>query len=441
MGIISDGVKKLFGQSRFFDSTIKIIANGAIYDEASLEFCIKSATGNGDVFTVINKITQPASNLPIRQVDKITLKDKPGKALALLNNPNPLQNRTEFLDGALTFHCIFGEGFIAKDSIDSGLNANQPLRLELLPPHCMIEQLGTVQEPIKGWTMRWSMSGKPDYGVGEVFHWKDFNPNYDETGNWLRGQSRLKPILKSIAGSDAGYDSLIATFQNMGAYGVLTILGVKQKEGDYSDKVTTKQQLSQFKNDIKNTYYGAKKRGQVVATNKSVEWTPFNIKPVDLEILSSLDKFSGKIYDAYDVPFILSSAGAGGNKYDTYPQAVLDLWLNAIQPRVNNFLDKFSGWLMPQFPGEDGTMFIADYSGVPCLQEAMRLKIKWMKESGLFSIDEMRVAANFEAWGLPNTNVPLVPLGLQRIDEIGIAPTPDQTANALKHYKDYRLQN
>jgi|GEM_PF-2303603 len=435
------GVKKLFGQSRFFDSTIKMIANGVVYDETSLEFYRKSAVSNGDVFTVINKITEPASNLPIRQIDIISGKDKPGKALKLIENPNPLMNRTEFIEGALTFYYIFGEGFITGNSIDTGLNAKQPLRLELLPPHCMVEQIGTVQEPIKGWNLRWSMGGKPDYTFEEVFHWKDFNPNYDETGNWLRGMSRLRPIFKSINGSDAGYDSLISSFQNMGAYGVLTILGVKQKDGEYSDRVTTKQQLQEFKNTIQKSYYGAKKRGQVVASNKSVEWVNFGIKPVDMEIINSLGIFFGKICDAYNVPNLLFSGSGADKKYDNYGQAELSLWINAIQPGVNNFLDKFSKWLMPQFPGEENTRFVADYSDVPCLQEAMRLKIKWMKEAGIFSMDEIRSACNYDALNLLNSDVPLVALGLQRLDEIGLAPTMDQTDNALKHYKDYRLKN
>lgn len=96
---------------------------------------------------------------------------------------------------------------------------------------------------------------------------------------------------------------------------------------------------------------------------------------------------------------------------------------------------------MPQFPGEENTRFVADYSDVPCLQEAMRLKIKWMKEAGIFSMDEIRSACNYEAWSLPNTDVPLTTLGVQRVDEIGMTPTIDQTTNALKYYKDYRLNN
>ena len=373
------GIQRLFGQSRFTDSVIKMIANGVVYDSASLEFYLKSATNNGDVFTVINKITEPASNLPIKQVDIKTGEEKPGKALKLLEDPNPLMNRTEFIEGALTFYYIFGEGFIVGNTIENGLNKGQPLRLELLPPHCMVEMIGTVQEPIKGWNLRWSMGGKADYTFEEVFHWKDFNPNYDETGNWLRGMSRLRPIFKSIQGSDASYDSLIGSFQNMGAYGVLTILGEKMDNGTYANKAVTKEQLSGFKNQVKQ-FYGAKKRGEIIATNKSVEWTPFGFKPVDMEILNSLPVFSGKICDAYNVPDILLSGGTKDKKYDNYGQAELSLWTGAIEPGVNNFLDKFSKWLMPKFPGEEGTKFIADYSNIPCLQEAMRLKIKWMKE-------------------------------------------------------------
>lgn len=433
-------IQGLFGQSRFFDSNIRLITNSVLYDAINEEFYRKGYSENGDVFTVINKITEPASNLPIRQVDIITGEDRPGKALKLLNNPNPLMGQTEFIEACLTFFYIFGEQFIAKNTIEEGLNAGIPLRLEPLPPQCLMTKIGTVQDPILGWQLRWSQRPVIDYSFDEIFHMKDFNPNYDETGYWLRGMSRLKPIFKSVAGSSASYDSLISAFQNMGAYGVLTILGVQQSDGNYSDKPTTKQQLSAIQNDIKNNYYGAKNKGKVATTNKSVIWTPFGIKPVDMEIIASLGVFFGKICDAYNVPDLLFSGGGKDKKYENYFQAELSLWTDAIQPGVNNFLNKFSSWLMPQFPGEEKTKFIADYSGVPCLQEAMRLKINWMKTSGIFTYNEMRLAADAEPMIFPNMDVPLVAFGLQRIDEIGITPSMEQTTNALKYYKDYRLK-
>ena len=55
-------------------------------------------------------------------------------------------------------------------------------------------------------------------------------------------------------------------------------------------------------------------------------------------------------------------------------------------------------------------------------------------------MDEGRQAAGYEPLGLPNMDVPLIPMGLQRIDEIGIVPDMAATENALKYFKDYRIK-
>ena len=430
---------RTYGDSALDESSIRLLQNTILYNVVDEEFFRKSYSENGDVFSVINKIVEPAKSVPIKQVNKDTLKEAPGKALKLLQNPNPMQNVTEFIEGAMTFYYIFGENLIVGNSVPDGINKGQPLRLDLLPPQAYIMQLGTTQQPVRGWRARWSTQ-LIDYSFEEVFHYRDFNPNYDETGYWLRGMSRLKPIYKAVMGSDAGYDTLVGAFQHMGAYGVLTILGVPTGDG-YTDAPRTKQQIRAVTSEIENKYYGAKNKGKIVATNKEVKWTNLGIRPVDLEVINALHIFSGRICDAYNVPDILLSGGKDSKKYNNYQQALNDLWMDAVIPGLNNFLDKFSSWLMPRFPGEENTRFMADYSGVNVLVEYAKDTVKWMVDSGVFTMNEIRAAANKAPLTLDNMDVPLIPNTTIRIDQMGqipVMPLAARTEKELKYYTDYR---
>ena len=60
-------------------------------------------------------------------------------------------------------------------------------------------KIGTYLEPIAGWRFILS-SNVIDFLPGEILHWKEFNPDYDQTGTGhLYGMSRLKPILNQLS--------------------------------------------------------------------------------------------------------------------------------------------------------------------------------------------------------------------------------------------------
>jgi hypothetical protein len=69
----------------------------------------------------------------------------------------------------------------------------------------------------------------------------------------------------------------------MGAYGLLTILGVKDNDGKFSDKPTTKEQLNKMLQEWRSKWSGDSKRGSVAITNKSAEWTPFGLSVQDFK--------------------------------------------------------------------------------------------------------------------------------------------------------------
>lgn len=427
-----------FGRSRLQELLTERNTNAPIYpDNNKNTFYRDSYMGNGDVYSIINKITEPASRVPIIQVSKKTGEEKPGKATDLLNNPNPFQSRTEFIESVLTFFCIFGNAYIAGDIPDFGLRKGQITRLDVLPPQWMEIVMGTFKEPIRGYRLSEAYEDTIDYSFDQVLHWKEFNPNFDINGTHLYGMSRLKPLIQQVTSSQAAYDSMVASFQNMGAYGVLTLLGVKGKDGHYTGGPQNNQQLQKVTKDWEKRWAGSSKMGSKAITNMSVDWKQFGQSVQDMSILQSIPISRGVICDAYNVPEPLL-ANTDGRTYDNYPQAEKALWNNAVIPNLNAMLEKINDWLLPKL-GEEDTEFIANYDDIPALQADKKEQVDWMTRAGL-TPNEIREALGYEQMPLDNMNIPLVQMGMQRIDEIGMMPSIDSTEKSLEKLgiKDYR---
>jgi HK97 family phage portal protein len=409
---------------------------GAIYPDYKWETYLKSYTQNGDVFTVINKIIEPASGVPIKQFDASDNEVPSGKMLQLINNPNPYMSRGELIEAVLSFYLIFGNSYTAFQSIENGINANTPLRLDLLPPQWMQMVLGTYLDPIAGW--KFIQSGSvTDYAKEQVLHWKEFNPDYDSQGSGhLYGMSRLKPILKSVIGSGSGYDSLVAAFQHQGAFGLLTILG---EEG--STQAVSKTQLSAIKNQYKEEYTGSANAGKIVVTSKDHKWTNFGMSVVELNVLAAIGTFGGKIYDAYNVPSVLMS-GSTDKTYTNFGEAKKALWSDAIIPSLDAYLDKLSRWLAPYFK-EQGHRLAADYSGIDVLQKNKTELIAWMVNARSFTRNEIREAAGYDLLPLPGMDEVFDTAGLLPVGALGMTPEAPLTEEVMKalHINDYRIKN
>jgi len=412
---------------------IRQIANSAVFPDYKWGTYLKGYTENGDVFTVINKITEPASIVPIYQYDKNGEINEQGRMISLLNKPNDFMSQDEFIETALSFYLIFGDCFTSYDTIDNGLNAGVPLRLDLLPPQWTEIVIGTVFEPIQGY--RFTLSGNIlEYEKERVMHWREFNPDYGSNGQGhLKGMSRLKPILKAVIGNESSYKALVALLQHQGAVGILTILGE-----DGGGKPLSKTFLSAIKNQYRNEYTGADKAGSIVITSNDHKWTSFGMNVSELKIIESLGIFRGAICDAYNVPSMLLS-GSQDRTYNNFGEADRSLWTKAICPSLNSYLDKLSKWLAPKFK-EEGQVLMADYTGIEALQKNIAEMIAWMVLSKSFTKNEIREAAGFDMLKDPAMDKVYESAGSMPLDELGLMPGWELTEGVLKALKisDYR---
>jgi phage portal protein BeeE len=227
----------------------------------------------------------------------------------------------------------------------------------------------------------------------------------------------------------------VSAFKNQGAHGILTVLGVKDEGGKFTQKVTTRKQIEELKAQFRpgGEYAGDENRGKIAATSKSVEWTNLGLSPVDLKILDSLGVTRGIIADAYGVPNQLLS-GSTDRTYSNYMEAARSLWSNAIVPKLDSMLDKMGVWLIPQM-GEKGFLQ-ADYTNVDVLQRNKQELAQWMSQAEAFTKNEIREALGYDYMDTPEMDQVFVSLGKVPID---YSPNMDDTEKVLTGRRDYRI--
>ena len=416
--------------NRFDEYLFKLLASNAIYPDQSMDSYLAAYTDNNDVFTIINKITEPGSGVPIFQYDANGEKVKNGRMISRLNKPNSYQSRSQFIEATLTFYYLFGNCFIAQESLDTGLNAGMPARLDCLPPQWMQIHLGSYFTPVSGYSFYpFASTSAIAYTPDKMFHWKEFNPDYSSSGGHLRGMSRLQPLLKSVTGSTEAYNSLVKAFQAQGMWGLLTML-----DEDGKSKTLNAEQ----KSELKNKFRRDSKKGDLTILNSKAEYTKMGLTIVELEILKALGMFKGNLADAFNVPNQLLS-GSQDRTYNNFKEADRSLWTKAICPSVDALLEGLSGWLAPKF-NEDGDVLKADYSGVEALQTDVVAVVTAMVAAQSFTKNEIRIACKHPPLDFPGMDEPMVSIGMTLVSQVGNMPNEVLVESAMKELglTDYR---
>ena len=137
---IWDRINRFFGRSSIQELFVQNYGQSIVWpDTTALDTYTDAYTGNGDVFTVINKIVEPASRVPIRHVDDKGEEMVKSKTLDLLNKPSPFMSGSEFIEAGLTYYYIYGNMYLNALRPENGLNKGKPVRLEYLPaPYTVI---------------------------------------------------------------------------------------------------------------------------------------------------------------------------------------------------------------------------------------------------------------------------------------------------------------
>lgn len=358
--------------------------------------------------------SSPQAFVRLKQLKEQALEEVPetDPLQSLLNSPNPLYTKTEFLEGFYTMRLICGNSYVYTPRLEFGVNAGATTEMWLMPTQYtnpVITQ--TFPKEITGYQLR--LFGIVDVPKEDVMHSRYFNPQFTIMGDELIGLSPLQALHRNIQRSKSENDFMVAGFQNAGAQGVLTFEGMEDSSVETLGK-------------MKSDYYGEStdtiNARKVLWNNYKTTFTQIGLGPVDMQVIDSMKATFKKFCNAYSVSDRLFNNDATGSEISD-KGARRGLYINAALPEVCAYRDMINASLSPSF----GAGYHVDYdiTEITELQADMKMLADSLAAMWWISPNEKREVQNFAADPDPNMDKILIPSGVQFIDDL--VPAPDLT--------------
>ena len=354
---------------------------------------------------------------PQQQVKKSVLSTKAYNEEMLempLEQPNPLQTWSEFHDLYKTFLALTGNVYLYMLKPEEGMNAGTPIAIYILPSH-QVEivlkkqpnMLG-IESPVDHYIL---IEGKQyvEFSADCIIHIKDSNPNFDNDGSHLYGQSRLRAGLKNLTSSNKALDLNIKTMQSGGAFGFVhgtnTPLTPEQA-------VELKDRLVEMNKSEEDLAKISGMSGELAFTRISL--TTDELKPFDF--LSFDQKQICNIL-GWDDKLLNNDSGA---KYDNVESARKRVVTDNIQPDLLKLQEALNSEFLPLFKGYENTVLIYDVSELPEMQQDTKTMVEWatsLLDRGVLNRNEVRDIVTFAKIDDANMEVYTVANDLLTLDE------------------------
>ena len=329
-----------------------------------------------------------------------TIKDKEGNVVkntlldSLMANPNTGASWGDFIQDYITQYVLTGNGF-AKCDLGTRMNAGKPMNIYIIPSEETQILISNDGKGIRGYRVDF-LSGDREIPASEVLHVKTPNPDYDEVGNWLYGQSPFRAARVSIQTYNKSMETGIWFLENKGAQ---KILFNKDKEKHLSDEV-----IDKLKQRFRKIGQGSKNAANLPILSGEFGVLDVSATASEALVLEQRLQAAKEICNVMNFPIQL--LGLDTATYQNAKEAKKLLWENVIIPILCEIKAGLNRWLTPQF-GKDIYLDF-DLSDIDALQEDKLMRFKAIKESaGMITINEARIAAGAKpyAWMKEPTNI------------------------------------
>lgn len=366
---------------------------------------------NSTVYAIINLITKAASTVPFQVYEvqnsnelkrykaltsgsfngnsqykaQISLKNalvelQDTELHELLDRPNPAQSYASFITELIAFGKLTGNRYIYGIGPDTGANASKYGELYVLPSQAIEIHSGGLMRPVNFYTMEYNGTYRME--ADDVCHIKDFNPDYDGSGQSMYGMSPLKAGLRSMDANNEALTTGVRYLQNQTARGVLM-----SEEGDLNEV-----QARQLKEKFKQQYQGSNNAGDVIITPKKLSWVNFGLNASDLSLIEQYNTTIKDLCNIYNIPAVLLN-NVESATYNNVKEARKMMYTNAVIPELLKIRDELNRWLAPKFG--DKLFIDFDTSVIPELQEETEKVVNQMTAAWWLTPNEKRQAMNY----------------------------------------------
>jgi HK97 family phage portal protein len=386
---IGDRLRNLFAskesQARIAMSFQKV--GKPVHTPANYEGFAKAGySKNLVVYSAISKIATACAgvewNLYEKRGRKLNeLEEHP--LLKLIDRPNPLQSRAEFIESIIGFKCITGNSYIESNKVGQNVLELWPVRpdkMKVVP-----NARGYVQRyefSYGGVTRSWEVDQVEL--KSPILHWKSFNPLDD----WY-GLSALQAAMLSLDQNNAGQAWNLALLQNSA-----TPSGVLQMEATQGNPrgTLTDEQHNKLRAQFDEWYSGPRNAGRPMIMEGGLKWNAVSMSPKEMDFLKSKEVTAIDLCVALGVPPEIM--GLGQKTFTNYKEAKLAFWEETNLPMLDGLRDCLNYWLAPAF-GE-GLYLDYDSDDIEALQYRREQKYTSLAPVRFLTINEKREAVGYD---------------------------------------------
>jgi HK97 family phage portal protein len=297
--------------------------------------------------------------------------------LDLIEKPNPMQSRYEFLQALVGFYRISGNGYIERVFIKgrpAQLYALRSDRMKVLPGITGIPR--GYKYTVNNQEAVWDCD--PLTGESDIRHLKDFNPLDD----WY-GMSPIEAGAYAIDQHNESMTHIQALLQNGAAPS-----GALETSVDLSDD-----QFNRLKAEIDGKYTGSKNAGRPLLLEGGMKWVQMGLSPQQMAMIETKYSAARDISLALGVPPLLLNI-PGDSTYSNYKEARLAYYEETIIPIAHMIRDELNGWLSEQY--FQGVRLELDLDQIPAIVEKRRELWDMADKANDLTINERREMKGYE---------------------------------------------
>lgn len=286
--------------------------------------------------------------------------------LKILNNPNPLQNGSEWLEQYYIYRAVWANVFIRALGTEY-LKGEIPSTIWMLPsafitvnPTGKTYNQSSIEQIVDSYILRWAGNAGSGTGYQQMFSpneiiWKAVNRSP------LIGQSKIYSLRKPISNIIAALQSRNIIISERGAIGILSS-ATKDSEGGIPLNSKERQKVEQAYQRQYNV--DSEGRGHVIVTNAALNWQAMSYPMKDLQIPENIEDDFNVICGAYNLDRDIFPSTKGAT-FENKNQAEKTTYNNGIIPIADDLANTFNDlW----YNGSD-KMLILDYSHLPIMKE------------------------------------------------------------------------
>ncbi len=463
MGIFgqSKEIKKLNSQIKALQSRNNVAyladnfnRNIAIYPEWNITKNSDRYVTTDDIYSIVRMLSTTAALIPLRGY--LVKNDEAAKALKkisnthklplqvkalelkafedlpetdglneLLENPSSTMSKFEFYEACYIHLNLNGEVFLLKEKPLAGVNEGKTISFLIMhPQNVILKVTDTLPRRVVAYDYR--VDGQMIYEnlpLEDVIHIKYYNPQLSFSGSELRGLSPIKVLSRRLTQMDSNTDVQTAQMQNGG---VETIV--------FDETLATEETKTVIDNRKDNFYRFLKNPANTGApffASGKMGSIHLGSTLADMKVIESAGIGFKKLCNAFGTSDILFNNGEASTESNVKVMTART-YTNTTLPNVYRVRDGLKKGLLEDFKDGKKRDIREDISEITELQPNSKEMAEWLNVAWWVTPNEKREMMRFEKSDNPLFEQPLIPAGLQTLDDLNAIPDiPVVTPNGL----------